>query len=66
MQLCSTRRSSDLRRVVTIGIRATAIFIVDCCQFGPSLIFRLKIELMACAGLVGGTTDQRCLFPDLI
>ena len=47
-------------------IRATAIFVVDCCQFGPSYIFGLKMELMACAGLVGGTTEQSCIFPDLI
>ena len=46
--------------------RATAIFVVDCCQFGPSWAFRLKIELMACADLVGSTTEQSCLFPDLI
>ena len=29
--------------------RATAIFVVDCCQFGPSWMFGLKMELMACA-----------------
>ena len=46
-------------------IRATSIFVVACCQFGPSWIFGLKMELMACAGLVGGTTEQSCLFPDL-
>ena len=40
--------------------------VVDCCQFGPSWIFGLKTELMACADLVGGTTEQGCLFPDLI
>ena len=43
-----------------------AIFIVDCCQFGPNWIFVLKMELMACAGLVGGTKEQSCLFPDII
>ena len=46
--------------------RATAIFVVDCCQFGPSWIFGLKMELMAYSGLVGGTTEQSCIFPDLI
>ena len=46
--------------------RATAIFVVDCCQFFPSWIFWLKMELMACADLVGGTTEQSCLFPYLI
>ena len=45
---------------------AKSIFVVDCCQFRPSLIFGLKMELMACAGLVGGTTEQSYLFPDLI
>ena len=45
---------------------ATAIFIVDGCQFGPSWIFGLKMELMACADLVGVTTEQSCLIPDLI
>ena len=29
--------------------RATAIFVVDCCQFAPSWTFVLKMELMACA-----------------
>ena len=36
--------------------RATSIFVVDCCQFDPSWMFGLKMELMACASLVGGTT----------
>ena len=45
--------------------RATAIFVVDCCQFGPSWFFGLKMELMACADLIGVTTDQRFIFPDL-
>ena len=45
--------------------RATTIFVVDCCQFGPSWIFRLKMELMGCASLVGGTTEQICIYPDL-
>ena len=44
--------------------RVTAIFIVDCCQFGLSWLFWLKMELMASARLVGGTMEQRCLFPD--
>ena len=47
-------------------IRATAIFVVDCCQFGPNWIFRLKMELKASAGLVGSTTEQSCIFTDLI
>ena len=46
--------------------RATAIFVVHCCQFGPSWMFGLKMELMACADLVGGTTDKSYLFSDLI
>ena len=45
---------------------ATAIFVVDWCLFGTSWIFGLIIELMAYAGLVGGTTEQISLFPDLI
>ena len=45
---------------------ATAFFFVDCCQFGPSWIFGLKMELMVCDGLVGGTTEQSCLFHELI
>ena len=39
---------------------------VDCCQFGPSWIFGLKMELMVCAGLVRGTMEKSCLFPGLI
>ena len=46
--------------------RAIAIFVVDCCQFGPSWIFGLKMELMGCADLVGGTTQQSCIFTYLI
>ena len=46
--------------------RATAIYVVDWCQFGPSWIFGLNMELMACADLVGGTKEQICIFPDLI
>ena len=42
--------------------RATAISVVDCCQFGPSWMFGLKMELMVCAGLVGGTTEESYLF----
>ena len=34
----------------------TAIIVVDWCQFGPSWIFGLKLELMACTDLVGATT----------
>ena len=46
--------------------RATAIFVVDGCQFGHNWIFGLKIKLMTCAELVGGTTEKSCIFPDLI
>ena len=46
--------------------RAAAIVVVDCCQFGPSWIFGLKMELITCAGLIGVITEQSCLFPDLI
>ena len=45
---------------------ATVIFVFDCCQFGPSWIFGLKMELMACSNSVGSTLEQNCLFPDLI
>ena len=41
--------------------RDTAIFVVDCCQFGLSWIFGLKMELMAYAGLIGGFTEQICI-----
>ena len=46
--------------------RATAIFDVGCCQFGPSWMFGLKMELTACADLVGGTTEESSIFHDLI
>ena len=46
--------------------RAIAIFVVDGCQFGPSCVFGLKIELMVCADFVRGSTKQSCLFHDLI
>ena len=47
-------------------LRATAIFVVDCCQFGPSWIFWLEMDLMACAGFVRGETEQGYIFTDLI
>ena len=46
--------------------RAIVILVVDGCQFGINWMFGMKMELMACASLVGGTTEQICLFPDLI
>ena len=56
-----------LIRIFSLHIsRATDIFVVDWCQFGPSWIFGLKIELITCAALVGGTTEHSSLFPDLI
>ena len=45
--------------------RATAILVVDCCQFGTSWIFGLKMDLMAYADLVCGKTEQSCIFIDL-
>ena len=45
---------------------ATDIFVVDCCEFGPNWMFGLKMELMACAGLVCGTPEQVCCFTELI
>ena len=45
---------------------ATSIFVVDCCKFGRSWMFVPKMELMACADLVGGTTEQNVIFPDVI
>ena len=45
---------------------ATAVFLVYYCQFGPSWFFGLKMEHMACAGLVGGTTEKSCIFSDFI
>ena len=41
--------------------RARATFVVDGCQFGPCWIYGLKMELMACANLVGSTTEQSFL-----
>ena len=46
-------------------IRATAIFVVDCCIFGASSNLGLKMVIVACADLVGGTTEQNYLFTDL-
>ena len=55
-----------LRTVCITPRRAKSHFCVDCCQFVYNWMFGLKMELMACAGLVGGTTEQSCIFPDLI
>ena len=52
--------------VWSIPSRATDIFVVGYCQIGPSWMFGLKMELMACADLVGGTMEQSCIFTDLI
>ena len=46
--------------------RATFIFVFDCCSFGTNWMFALEMELMAYDDLVGGTTEQSCLFHDLI
>ena len=46
--------------------RAAAFIDVDCCQFGPRWMFRLKMELMACARLFGRTSEQSCVLPDII
>ena len=46
--------------------RATVMFVVDSCQFGPSCMFGMKMELKAYTDLVVGTTDKNSLFPDLI
>ena len=45
---------------------ATAIFVVDCCQFGPSWILGLKMDITACANLVVGRTEQWYLFTAII
>ena len=45
---------------------AKAMFVVNCCQFGPNCVFLLKTELMACPSLVGGTTEQSSLLPHLL
>ena len=46
--------------------RDEVIFVVDCCQFGPSWMFGLEVELMACTDLVGGTKEQSIFIPDII
>ena len=35
-------------------------------QHDSSWMFGLKMELMACYDLVGGTTEKSCIFPDVI
>ena len=61
---------NDMKNSITVCITPKPchnfIFGVDCCQFGPNWMFGLKMELMACADLVGSTTEQSCIFPDLI
>ena len=44
----------------------TTMFVVDCCKFDPRWMFGLKMELMACSGLVGGTMEKICIFHYLI
>ena len=55
-----------LRTVFITSRRTIAIFVVDCCQFGPSCMFGLKMEVMDCAGLVGSTTELTFPFTDFI
>ena len=60
---------NDMKYFLTVCItlsRATAMLVVDCCQFGSSWMFELKMELMACADLVGGKKEQSYIFIDLI
>ena len=45
---------------------ATAILVDYFCQFGPSWIFGLKIEIMAWADLLGCTPEKSCIFHDII
>ena len=45
---------------------ATAFFVVDYSQFGHNWIFGLKLELMACSGLVVETRELSCLIPEII
>ena len=47
-------------------IHATVMFVVDCCQFVPSWMFGLKMKIVPNANLVGGTTEEICIFNDLI
>ena len=58
--ICNSSEISELHLS-----RATAIVVVDCCQFGPSWMFGLKMDLMACVNLVGGTTEKISLFSHL-
>ena len=46
--------------------RAKTVFVVHGCQFGPNWMFELKMKLITCADLVGGKTEQSCLFTGLI
>ena len=41
---------------------ATGIFVVDGCQFGPSWIFGLKLELMTCADLLAVQQSEAVFF----
>ena len=42
--------------------RSTAIFVVDCFQFGPSWMFGLKMELIASADLVRSRMEKLSFF----
>ena len=41
-------------------------FFMMAANLAQAIYFGLKMELMVCFNLVGGTTEQSCLFPDLI
>ena len=57
---------NDMKHFLTVCITPqpchSHFVLLIAANFGPSWIFGLKMELMACAGLVGGTTEQRCIF----
>ena len=41
-------------------------FVVGCCQFGPSWIFGMKMDLMVCSCMIDGILEQSCIFLHLI
>ena len=60
---------NDMKHFLTVCITPQPChshFVVVCCKFGINCLFGQKMELMACADLVGGTMLQRLLFPDHI
>ena len=60
---------NDVKHFITVYITPQPCHSHFCCSLlpiGTNWMFGLKMELMVFVGLVGGKTEQSCIFSDLI